>query len=230
MSGPETRGKYFGREEILAGRLDALVRDAPRDPSVRIKTVAERTAAKRAMLDQVAPGEDVWLFGYGSLIWNPAFRYDERRVGRIHGFHRRFSFWTTIGRGTPELPGMMLALEPGGSCTGVVFRVAAEAADGELQSVFLREMLTGSYHARWMRARTDSGPVRAIAFVANGAHRNHAGRVPPEIVARHIAEAEGRLGPCRDYLINTVRHLEALGIHDRPMTRLLALVQARRPD
>lgn len=223
-SAPDSTG-LPGREEILSGALDDMMADVHRHGHMRIIPVATRTAAKRAMLDQIAPGDDLWLFGYGSLLWNPAFRFAERRRGRIYGFHRRFCFWTKSGRGTPARPGLMLALEPGGSCQGAAFRVPRAEADDELQSVFLREMMTGAYRARWVDVHIDRGTVRAITFVANPGHQNYAGRVPFETAAHHIAGAEGRFGACRDYLRDTVHHLEALGIVDRPMRRLLGLVE-----
>lgn len=229
MSGPDTIGVSFGREAILSGALDRMVAEAHRDAPYRLKTVAERTGIKRAMLARLKPGEDAWLFAYGSLIWNPAFAFAERRIGRVYGYHRRFAFWTRTGRGTPDKPGLMLALEPGGSCCGLVYRIAAAEADEQLQSVFLRELLTGSYHPRWIGVRTGGERLRAIAFIANRDHRGYAGRLPPERVAHHVAEASGRMGPCRDYLVNTVRHLDALGIRDRTLSRLMTLVDRRPP-
>lgn len=223
MSEAETVGQLLRREEILSGTLEERVKAS--GAGMRVRSVAERTAIKEAMLGEAPPGDDIWLFGYGSLIWNPTFNYRERRTGRVHGYHRRFCFWSMTGRGTPDRPGMMLGLERGGCCEGVVLRVARENASHELQSVFLREMMGESYIPRWVRVKTDDGPVRAITFVANRNHVTYAGPVPLETVAEHIRHASGHLGRCRDYLVNTVRHLEALDLNDRSMRRLLALVE-----
>ncbi len=216
------------REAILAGTMEEHVRETAMRMGVPFKPRAERIRIMEEMLNELAPGEDPWVFGYGSLMWNPAFAHIETRRARIYGYHRRFVFWSRMGRGSPDSPGLMLGLARGGSCAGLVLRAASATAGEELQSVFLREMMTNSYHARFVHAHTDLGLVRAITFVANPAHRFYAGKVPVETAARHIAVAEGRLGPCRDYLYNTVDHLRSLGIRDRAMEELSARVNAER--
>jgi cation transport protein ChaC len=222
---PPIQGRYLRREDIMAGTFEAAhARELASGP-IRVVPLEQRLAVKRAMLAAIPPGEDAWVFGYGSLIWNPAFDYLERRPGAVHGYHRQFCFWTPLGRGTPDMPGMMLGLMPGGSCHGVLFRVGRRGAEEQLHSVFRRELMTGGYHARWVAARTGGGTVRAITFIANRNYPNFCGRQPLETVARHIARAEGRIGACRDYLINTVRHLEAEGIRDSYLTRVLRLVE-----
>lgn len=183
----------------------------------------EHRLRRRDEMIAASPGETVWIFGYGSLIWNPAFEYDERRTGTLHGYHRRFCFWSTVGRGTPDAPGMMLALDRGGSCRGVVLGVRRERAREELTSVFMRELTGRTYHARLLRVATEQGPVRAVSFVANRQARNYAGRLPQEKIAAHIAQGRGHLGPCSDYLYNTTRHLDGLGIRDRTLHELCRL-------
>jgi len=163
---------------------------------------------------------EVWVFGYGSLMWNPAFHYAERCTSLLHGFHRRFCLWTHAGRGTPENPGLTLALERGGSCRGVAFRLSDEAVETELGIVWRREMVSGAYAPRWVNLRNERGTVRAVTFVINHSHDRYAGLLPENQVAKVIAQAEGGLGPCAEYLHNTVEHLEDLGIHDRSLTRL----------
>ena len=116
----------------------------------------------------------------------------------------------------------MLGLERGGSCRGAAFHIAPEAVEEELAIVWRREMLSGAYVPRWVRVRTALGDVRAITFVINHAHERYARLLPDDRVAEVIATAEGFLGPCSDYLINTVDHLAALGIHDRSLERLRA--------
>ena len=223
-----TRSLVLTREAILSGRIERFVRRNARRYNLRIKSVEERTAIMHEMLADAPAGEDVWVFGYGSLMWNPAFRHTETRAGRVHGYHRRFVFWSTIGRGSRERPGMMMGLARGGSCNGLALRIASEGVETELRSVFMREMISTAYHARWVTVRTADGPVRAIAFVANPGHVFHAGRVPPEEAARHIAFGEGELGSSREYLYNTVSHLDALGIRDSGMQALLTLVKRER--
>jgi cation transport protein ChaC len=213
------------RERILSGAIDDVIRS--RMDAARIKPVPERLAAKRALLAELEPDEDVWVFGYGSLIWNPAFLFEEKRTAHVHGYRRCYAFWTTSGRGTPENPGLMLGLVPGGSCRGVAFRIRRDRVSTELRSIFMREMVTGAYAPRWVAARADGEVVKAITFVANPGHPNYAGILPPETVADNIWSASGWLGHCRDYLINTVQHLEELGIRDGPLRRILHLVERR---
>jgi cation transport protein ChaC len=180
----------------------------------------EELAAKLAATLAAREGPETWVFGYGSLMWNPAFHYAERRVGRIHGFHRRFCLWTHAGRGTPENPGLTLALERGGSCQGIAFRIAEGEAETELGIVFKREMVSGAYAPRWITVRTDAGMIRAVTFVINHAHDRYAGLLPENRVAEVIASAAGPLGACAEYLHNTVEHLDDLGIIDRHLFRL----------
>lgn len=213
------------REMLLSGEIDKIVRT--KMGSARIKSVAERMAAKRSLLAQLSPEEDVWVFGYGSLIWNPAFYYQEKRSAHVYGFHRRFAFWTTTGRGTPESPGLMLALEPGGSCRGVAFRIRRADASTELRSVFMREMVTGAYFPRLVSATAEGQSIKAISFIANPQHPNYVGYLPLDVVADNIWTACGWLGHCRDYLINTVQHLEEWGIRDRNLCHVLKLVEQR---
>lgn len=222
------RGIVLTREAILSGRIERFVRENARRYNLRIKSVEERTAIMRGMLAEAPAGGDVWVFGYGSLMWNPAFHHTETRAGRVYGYHRRFVFWSTIGRGSRERPGMMMGLARGGSCNGLALRIASDKVETELQSVFMREMVSTAYDARWVTVRTAGGPVRAITFVANPGHVFYAGRVPPEEAALHIAFGEGELGSSREYLYNTVSHLDGLGIRDSGMQTLLTLVKRER--
>jgi len=167
-------------------------------------------------------GEDTdWVFGYGSLMWNPAFHHVESRPARVRGWHRRFCLWNTFGRGTPENPGLMLALERGGSCAGLVLRVAAEAVRSELGVLWNREMITGAYEPRWVRLFSDGEPIEAVTFVANRAHPRYAGKLEVREIARRMATASGPLGASRDYLESTVAELDRLGLRDGAMHALL---------
>jgi glutathione-specific gamma-glutamylcyclotransferase len=217
----------------------ALTRDSIRDGDVRrmiaelgiamrVLSEEELAASRAATLAGVDLSGGVWLFGYGSLIWNPAFHFTDRLTGTVYGYHRRFCLWTHLGRGCPERPGLVLGLERGGSCRGVAFHIAPDAVEEELAIVWRREMLSGAYVPRWVDVQGARGDVRAITFVINHAHERYARFLPDERVAEVIATAEGRLGPCADYLINTVDHLAALGIHDRPLEKLRRQVLSRR--
>jgi cation transport protein ChaC len=173
-----------------------------------------------------APEGDPWVFGYGSLIWNPAFHFADRKIARLYGYHRQFSLWTHLGRGTPDNPGMVLGLVPRGSCTGVAFRVRRDQAEEEFDIIWRREMVSGAYRPIWTRVHTGAGPVPALTFVINPEHPRFAGDVPEERVIRALATACGPLGRCADYLLNTVEHLEEMDIRDRTLDRLTQGVKA----
>ncbi|MCZ6531765.1 MAG: gamma-glutamylcyclotransferase [SAR324 cluster bacterium] len=185
----------------------------------------ERTESLERMLAGVPKGEDVWLFGYGSLMWNPTVYYKDCRAGRVYGYHRSFCFWIQSGRGTPEMPGLMLGLDRGGSCLGQAFRIRAREARHELTLIWRREMIGGAYRPRWITLHSPQGNARAITFVVNRGHRQYAGALTPEVTAHHIARAEGWLGSCRSYLENTLSHLGGLGLSDSYLEHVHRLVQ-----
>jgi cation transport protein ChaC len=193
---------------------------AAADPTLRLVSEEEQCSSIQKMLATRPDSGDVWLFAYGSLIWNPMIHFVEQRVATVHGYHRRFCLWTRLGRGTAENPGLMLGLERGGACRGVAFRIAEGIAREELEIVWRREMLTGAYCPRWVRISTAAGRGWAIAFLINRNHERYAGLLPEDKVATTIASACGPLGACATYLFNTVAHLEELGISDRHLSRL----------
>lgn len=212
------------REENLAPLVERM-----RANGMPVLSAEEREA--RWQETRAALGErcDVWVFAYGSLMWNPAFEHVEQRAARVRGWHRRFCLWSTFGRGTLERPGLMLALEPGGSCAGLALRIAEPAVESELRIVWMREMITGGYHARIVPWADDEGePRRALAFVANRTSPRYAGRLREEECARHIAAACGVLGSSRAYLTSLVGALRAHGLRDAHMRRLARLVGESR--
>jgi len=212
------------REGILSDSIRALVQAA--DPDVKLSTPEERSASIRAMLAKRPDSGDVWLFAYGSLIWNPLIHFVEKRTGQVRGYHRRFCLWTRA-RGTVEQPGLVLALERGGCCHGVAFRIAEDSASHELEVIWGREMLTGAYAPRWLQVKTAEGPLKAIGFVVNRTHRAYAGKLPDEHVIATIAGARGPLGACATYLFNTVARLEELGVRDHRLSQLRHHVAAK---
>jgi glutathione-specific gamma-glutamylcyclotransferase len=223
LPAPPGQQHVITREALLDGSLLARIRaNAP--PDRHYLSDAELEASLDGMLAKLAPGEDAWLFGYGSLMWNPAIDYAEQRVATIHGFHRAYCLWLTVGRGTPENPGLMLALDRGGSCRGLAFRIPAAEARGELLLAWRREMTGGAYQARWVPAMTAEGPVRAITFVINRADTRYTGKLSEAEIAARIAHASGALGTCTAYLEETLGALHALGLRDPGLERLRRLV------
>ena len=218
-------GLKLTRESILDGTFHAAVRSSL-GPNVRFMSDAERAAQIGAILARAPRPRRIWVFAFGSLIWNPAFHFVERRTARIHGFHRQFCLWARAGRGSPERPGLMLSLVSGGSCTGVAYRLAASAAATELDVLWRREMATMAYRPVWTTAHTPDGPEPAIAFSANRAHERYVPGLEDGAVARYLATGAGPMGRCCDYLFDTVAHLRQLGIRDRRLEAIEAKVRA----
>ncbi len=187
-----------------------------------VRSDEEIAASLEETLASHDPAADVWVFGYGSLMWNPAFNYAEREVGVVRGWHRRFCLWLQMGRGSPENPGLMLALDRGGTCRGVAFRIPAQQIRSELLILWRREMFGTAYLARWVNVQTACSSFPAITFVANRDHPRYAGKLSDEEAAMRIASASGSLGTCASYLQNTLNHLAALGIRDAGLQRIVA--------
>lgn len=221
----DPRALRITRATLLNGKLLAAARRML-GPSVRLMSPAERRDHIQETLARAPQPRRVWIFGYGSLMWNPALRYTERRGALVHGFHREFCLLARAGRGSPKRPGLMMSLEPGGSCHGVVYRLPVHAIEHELDLLWRREMLTRSYRPVWVAARTAQGTAHAIAFAANLEHERYRGGLDAETMARYLARGEGPLGRCCDYLFDTVAHLRDMGIRDRRMEALEARVRA----
>ena len=219
------------REELSSERIDQIVADARKAGYDFFLTSEEREASLKKALQRYKPGEEAWVFAYGSLMWNPALEFAEALPSRVEGWRRSFCFWTPLGRGTPELPGLMLALEGGGSCEGIAYRLAPHQVRSELAILWNREMLSGVYQARWVPTRLRDGRiVTAVTFVVDTAHCQYCGDLPIERAAHHIAFAEGRRGACRDYLTNTAEHARSLGIHDPYIEELVHRVADLRGE
>jgi glutathione-specific gamma-glutamylcyclotransferase len=172
------------------------------------------------------PGEDLWVFGYGSLMWNPGFPHVESRPALLRGYHREFCVSSHRYRGTRERPGLVLGLDRGGSCRGIAFRAAAAAVPEALAYLWDREMMSGVYRPRMVPVATREGAVRACAFVADPYHRQYCGCLSIDVVTARIRDCRGERGANLDYLANTVGHLRELGIRDARLERLLAAVKA----
>ena len=178
----------------------------------------------------LARGGDVWIFGYGSLMWDPGFAFVEARPALLRGYHRSFCVYSHRHRGTPERPGLVLGLDRGGACKGVAYCVPAVDAPQALHYLWEREMVNRTYHMREVGLATPKGGVTARTFIVDRRHRSYAGRLSLEATARLILQGIGNRGPCRQYLENTVAELRKLGHVDGPMHRLEDMVQtlARR--
>lgn len=169
--------------------------------------------------------EDLWVFGYGSLIWRPDFDYAERRPALVHGWHRALKMWSRINRGTPERPGLVFGLLTGGCCRGVVFRIPRDRGGETLARLWAREMATAVYDPRWLHAQTPGGPVRALAFTLSRRSPSHTGELSEEEYRAIFALATGVYGTTFDYAHRTLEELRRHDIRDRNLERLLRLIQ-----
>ena len=160
---------------------------------------------------------DLWVFGYASLLWRPEFDFAEHRPAFVRGWHRALRMASRINRGTPERPGLVFAMLPGGSCHGGVFRVPRSAAADVLAQLWQREMPTGVYDPRWLACRTPHGEVSALAFTLS--------RLSDERLLDILRHASGRYGTTLDYLLATARCLADRGIRDREIERLVSLAR-----
>ena len=194
------------------------------DPSTPLRDAA-------AMLDKVLHDwgghSDLWLFGYGSLIWNPGFEFAERRPAKVHGWHRALKMWSRINRGTPERPGLVFGMLSGGACRGMVFRIPKAEASDVLVRLWAREMITAVYDPKWLSCQTLHGPVRALAFTLSRRSPSHTGVLSEAEYQRIFSEATGLYGTTLDYASRTLEELRRHDIHDRRLERLLEVVRSQ---
>jgi cation transport protein ChaC len=170
--------------------------------------------------------EPMWIFAYGSLMWSPEFPYAEALPAHVHGWHRGFCLYSPEYRGTREKPGLVLGLDRGGSCRGIAYRLAAATLADGIDYLWTREMTGFVYHMTPVRMATGCGAISGYAFTVRRDSIDYAGRLLPDVAAQIIATSKGDRGTGRDYLVNTVRHLEQLGIVDGALHRIERLVAA----
>jgi len=168
---------------------------------------------------------DLWVFGYGSLMWDPGFDHVAAETAWLHGYHRAFCMYSHRHRGTAERPGLVLALDRGGSCQGIAYRVRRDRAEDVLAYLWEREMPRYAYLPRTLRASVRSGRIDCLTFVVDRTQANYAGRLSAAEAATVIADAVGERGRNRDYLASTVRHLEELGLADGVIHEIWRIVE-----
>jgi len=194
---------------------DRTVEFAPADPMPPEIAALRNTA------------QPVWIFAYGSLMWDPDFPRAESETALLRGYHRRFCLYSYDYRGTRTRPGLTLGLDRGGACQGIVLRLPPGSLAEAIDRLWAREMTAPRvYDMRLLPVRASCGIQQAYTFTVRRDHPDYAGRVSAEAAARIIAKAVGQRGACRDYLADTERHLKALGIVDAPLARLAARVEA----
>ena len=219
----------------LTARHVALVNRVLPDPGPqraeghRPATDADFAAEVERML-ATRPAAGFWLFGYGSLIWRPETAFEEQRIAVARGWHRRFCLgWDTRYRGCEAAPGIMMALDRGGTCKGMAYRLPEAGLEAELHKLIRRELsqIPASFPWRWIDVSTPDGPVRAMTFAMNRKSSRYIAGLSDEALADVLATAYGFRGSMAEYLFSTVAMLESLGIHDRNLWRLQELVAER---
>lgn len=185
----------------------------------------EEREALRAEFMAGREDQPVWVFAYGSLMWDPGFYFDQVRLGRAVGFQRKFCLNMTRGRGSPETPGLMAALDDGDDCHGLVFRIPADMADHETAVIWRREMIAFGYQPRFVPVETEIGIVEAMTFLVDKSGGRYAGELDLDTSARLIATANGINGSNRDYADNLAAQLQLLGLSDPEFERLHAKVR-----
>jgi cation transport protein ChaC len=215
----------------LTPELVALIERMEPDPGPepgRHDPTDEEFAAMAAQVLARAPEGDLWLFAYGSLIWNPGHDFVEQTRAIALGWHRSFCLTLTRWRGTREVPALMMALDRGGSCTGIAYRLPPGDRLKQIELLLRRETdgIPATNVARWISVNTAAGPIRALAFVASREGPAYAGPQPHPVAAQIIARAAGHWGAAATYLQRTVAKLDEHGIRDRNLWELQKLVAA----
>jgi cation transport protein ChaC len=175
---------------------------------------------------------DLWVFGYGSLMWRPGFEFIEQVPARLIGEHRALCVYSFDHRGTPEKPGLVLGLDRGGACRGIAFRVAATRRDDTVDYLRSREQTTNVYRevmrSVWLENKARQR-VSALAYVVDRGHVQYAGRLSPAEQLRYVQQGHGRSGNNRDYVLSTVKSIEAQGFRDPQLHQLAAMLHDDTP-
>jgi cation transport protein ChaC len=180
-----------------------------------------------------SPDDDLWVFGYGSLMWRPGFPFLERVTARLIGLHRSLCVYSFVHRGTPEKPGLVLGLDRGGACRGIAYRVAVPDRDATISYLREREQATAVYLETWRRITLSTKPLRdviALVYVADRGHAQYAGRLDLDRQLHLIRQGHGRSGANRDYVLSTVSEIEAQGCHDSGLHAIAQRLRAGPAD
>jgi cation transport protein ChaC len=223
-----TRQMRLSERHVAYLQPDKILDEMPPPPEgMRAATPADHQATIAQLLGPDRQDDELWVFAYGSLIWKPACDFVEMRNGLVHGWHRAFCLgWNTRFRGSEENPGLMLALDRGGACNGVLYRLPPDRLAESMTSLLEREMgwLPSAFPPRWVNARTGDRTIRALTFCIDRHSGRYVSGLTPQAIAQVLATAVGNRGSMAEYLYATVRHLEGIGIHDPHLWKLQALV------
>jgi cation transport protein ChaC len=218
----EPEKSFFRFSPEWMSQFDRMARERGLPPDWRLTDEAREATRAAAMAGRAG---DLWLFAYGSLMWDPALRIVEIRTGRLPGYRRRFCLKIQIGRGSADKPALMAALDQGGECCGLVYRIPAEQVDRETEILWMREMIAGSYVPTFLHVDTPQGPVDALAFVVNRQSRQFYEADAAE-AAQMIASGSGLVGTSLEYLEKLTERLQLVGLSDPAMEELLTRIRS----
>ena len=204
------------KENISKGQLGDKIKSI--SGSDKVLTTEELLNARRNIIPDEGIGEDIYIFAYGSLLWNPTVDYEEECLAKIYGFHRSFCMKTNLGRGSFKKPGLMLGLDRGGSCRGSALKLKKSEAIKNIDILFRREMVTGAYKPKLLKTILEDGKkVKSLAFTVDKKHKNYFQNKAIQTKASMISNAHGFLGTCEEYFSNTLQSLSELDIVDSEM-------------
>ncbi|MFK7867470.1 MAG: gamma-glutamylcyclotransferase [Alphaproteobacteria bacterium] len=223
---PDHNAAHYGRDEIKQGLFQTIAADIastglmqPLTQQQREESLANFLAARPQSAHQI------WVFAYGSLIWNPGFDYVTSDQAMIYGYHRKFCLKAFVGRGCAQHPGLLLGLDKGGSCKGIAFKLSDDHYTQELAILWDREMMGGSYKPIWLAGRLENGDqIWLISFVIRHDTNRYFKGDDLKLAAGMIDRASGALGPCKDYVFNTAKALKDHGIHTKLMNKMVNLL------
>jgi cation transport protein ChaC len=230
MSEEKRRLRLTAELAAIVGKNCGPVEPGQPPEGRRPATDDDHRQAIASLLAGAPPGGEVWVFAYGSLIWNPEYRVAERRPAMLRGYHPNFCLgWDRWFRGSTSCPGLMLALDRGGQCSGIAHRLDRAHLEADLLRLMRREMrlMPHSFPPRWVTISTPQERLPAFAFVVDRKSAGYVGGLSEDTIADTLATAVGKLGSMAEYLHDTVTHLEAAGLHDRHLWRLQEAVAER---
>ncbi|MBO6826002.1 MAG: gamma-glutamylcyclotransferase [Sneathiella sp.] len=218
------------REDLTEERVEELIAEVRKQGRFDALTKEEREESRRGFLE-TAPdlSKGLWVFGYGSLLWNPAFLYEKDVPAKLHGYRRHYCLHLTMGRGSPKKPGIMLALDAGGSCHGHAFLISPNLIESETTILWRREMISGAYLPRWVQLNLNGKTVPGMTFVVNRQHSRYLPQLDEADLLKRLSQGEGHLGSSREYLENTVAHLEEREVKDEYLHHLLNALNKHYP-
>ena len=220
---PELKGKIIDPydsnfRDLNVTKLDEQMRSRGAGIDWRYSD-AYRENSRQKTLDSATP-PDLWIFAYGSLMWDPAFIFEEVRVAHLNSHERRFCLKSVLGRGSPEKPGLVAGLDDGQGCDGLAFRVPQTLVEEETRIIWRREMLMHAYSPVFLTATTLLGEITVLTFIADHTAKNYLPNLTPRQIARYMATGKGMFGSSREYLESMASQLEILGIQDRALFTL----------